>query len=69
MVLMQSLQLGEYFHVSLIYKTDDVLSKGSCLGREGEPFRVRGLLTRSSSLCLSAVRPHPGPRCLSCSSA
>ena len=69
MVLIQSLKLGEYFHVLLIYKTDDVLSKGSCLGREGEPFRVRGLLACSSSLCLSAVCPHPGPHCLSCSSA
>lgn len=60
MVLMRSLKLGDYFHVLLIYKTDDVLSKGSCLGKEGKPFRVRGLLTCSSSLCLSAVRPHRG---------
>ena len=54
-MLMQSLKLGEYFHVLLIYKTDDVLSKGGCLGREGETFRFRGLLTCLSSRCLSAL--------------
>lgn len=59
MVLMQSLKLGEYFHMLLIYKADDVLSKAAVWG-EREKCSGSGdcslfILAMSSAL---HSRPH-----------